>query len=54
AILATGDELVAPEESPQAGQIRNSNEVMLHTQIQQADALPRPLGIARDERDHLR
>lgn len=54
AILATGDELVAPEERPQPGQIRNSNEVMLHTQIQQAGALPRPLGIARDERDHLR
>src|SRR5690606_36379130 len=47
AILATGDELVAPEERPQPGQSRNSNEVMLHTQIQQAGALPRPLGIAR-------
>ncbi|MCA9022570.1 MAG: molybdopterin molybdotransferase MoeA, partial [Planctomycetaceae bacterium] len=54
AILATGDELVAPEESPQPGQIRNSNEVMLHTQILQADAKPQPLGIARDERNHLR
>lgn len=54
AILATGDELVAPEESPQPGQIRNSNEVMLHAQILQADAKPQPLGIARDERNHLR
>ena len=54
AILATGDELVPPEERPQAGQIRNSNEVMLHSQILQADARPVPLGIARDERAHLR
>ena len=54
AILATGDELVAPEESPEPGQIRNSNEVMLHAQILQTDAKPQPLGIARDERNHLR
>lgn len=54
AILATGDELVPPEQRPEAGQIRNSNEVMLHSQILQADARPVPLGIARDERSHLR
>ena len=54
AILATGDELVAPEESPEPGQIRNSNEVMLHAQILQTDAKPQPLGITRDERNHLR
>ena len=53
-ILATGDELVAPEECPQAGQIRNSNEVMLYTQVLQSQARPIPLGIARDERSHLR
>lgn len=54
AILATGDELVPPEECPQAGQIRNSNEVMLTTQVLQAHAEPVALGIARDERTHLR
>lgn len=53
-ILATGDELVPPEETPQPGQIRNSNEVMLYSQILQAHARPVPLGIARDERSHLR
>ncbi|WP_298859789.1 gephyrin-like molybdotransferase Glp [uncultured Gimesia sp.] len=52
-ILATGDELVAPDESPQVGQIRNSNEVMLYTQVLQSHARPIPLGIARDERSHL-
>lgn len=54
AILATGDELVPPEQFPQPGQIRNSNEVMLQTQILQSQAHPIPLGIARDERSHLR
>ncbi|MCA9016146.1 MAG: molybdopterin molybdotransferase MoeA [Planctomycetaceae bacterium] len=53
-ILATGDELVPPEASPQAGQIRNSNEVMLYAQILQSHAQPIPLGIARDERTDLR
>lgn len=53
-ILATGDELVPPDESPQAGQIRNSNEVMLYSQILQSYARPIPLGIARDERTDLR
>ncbi|MDF1746797.1 MAG: molybdopterin molybdotransferase MoeA, partial [Gimesia sp.] len=53
-ILATGDELVAPEDAPQVGQIRNSNEVMLYTQVLQSHAQPVPLGIARDERNHLR
>ena len=52
-ILATGDELVPPEECPQAGQIRNSNEVMLATQVLQSQAIPVALGIARDERSHL-
>ncbi|QDT94898.1 molybdopterin molybdotransferase MoeA [Gimesia aquarii] len=54
AILATGDELVPPEQPPQPGQIRNSNEIMLHTQIVQSQANAIPLGIARDERNHLR
>ncbi|QDV53745.1 molybdopterin molybdotransferase MoeA [Gimesia fumaroli] len=52
-ILATGDELVPPEETPRAGQIRNSNEVMLNSQILQSHARPVPLGIARDERTDL-
>lgn len=54
AVLATGDELVPIEQTPGPGQIRNSNEVMLCAQIQRAGATPVPLGIARDERAHLR
>lgn len=53
-VLATGDELVPIEQAPGDGQIRNSNQSMLVAQIIQSGAEPRPLGIARDERDHLR
>lgn len=54
AVLATGDELVPSSASPGPGQIRNSNEPMLAAQIQQAGAIAVPLGIARDNREHLR
>ena len=52
-VLATGDELVPIDETPKAGQIRNSNETMLVAQLRVAGAEPVPLGIARDERAHL-
>lgn len=54
AVLATGDELVRIDQTPSAGQIRNSNETMLAAQITQAGGEPVPLGIARDERSDLR
>lgn len=54
AVLATGDELVPVEQTPGPGQIRNSNEMMLCAQIRRAGGEPMPLGIARDERAHLR
>jgi molybdopterin molybdotransferase len=53
-VLATGDELVAVGQIPADGQIRNSNETMLVAQIRQAGGVPVPLGIAKDERTHLR
>ncbi len=53
AVLATGDELVPVAETPQPGQIRNSNEMMLAAQIQRAGGVAEKLGIARDERTHL-
>jgi molybdopterin molybdotransferase len=53
AVLATGDELVEIWETPGPGQIRNSNETMLTAQIRQAGGEPVPLGIARDNREHL-
>lgn len=53
AILATGDELVPADQEPGPGQIRNSNEPMLAAQIARAGAVPVPLGIARDDKEHL-
>lgn len=54
AILATGNELVTPAEVPGPGQIRNSNETLLHACVQRAGGDALPLGIARDDRDDLR
>ncbi len=52
-VLSTGDELVEPGRKPGPGQIRNSNGPMLVAQTVRAGALPRFLGIARDEPGHL-
>lgn len=54
AIIATGDELVEVQESPQPGQIRNSNGYTLHTQVREAGAAPTLLGIGRDNLEDLR
>lgn len=53
AILSTGDELVEPQETPEAGQIRNSNGPMLVAQVVRAGGRPRYLGIVRDDADAL-
>ena len=53
ACLATGNELVETHETPPPGKIRNSNGPMLAALAADADAQPVPLGIARDEREHL-
>lgn len=49
AILSTGDELVEANTSLKPGQIRNSNGPMLAAQTVAAGAVPRYLGIARDD-----
>jgi len=53
AILSTGNELVAPETRPKAGQIRNSNGPMLEALVQRTGCAVVNLGIGRDERDEL-
>ena len=54
AILATGDELVEVRESPEGGQIRNSNSYTLLAEVLAAGAEPVLLGIGRDNVEDLR
>ena len=54
AVLATGDELVPPEQLPGPGQIRNSNGPMLRALIEKAGTRPILLGIGLDNRQQLR
>ncbi len=52
-VLATGDELVSPDEPLTPGKIRNSNEYTNVALVRLAGGLPVPLGIARDNVDDL-
>jgi molybdopterin molybdotransferase len=54
AVLATGDELVSPEDTPSPGQIRDSNSAALLAAAQAAGAEAVCLGRARDQEDELR
>lgn len=49
AVLSTGDELVPVDRQPGPGQVRDANGWALATQINDAGAVPRLLGICRDE-----
>ncbi|HET6573511.1 MAG TPA: gephyrin-like molybdotransferase Glp [Fimbriiglobus sp.] len=49
AVLATGSELVEADTKPGPGQIRNSNGPMLVAQAARSGAVPRYLGIGRDD-----
>ena len=53
AILATGDELVLPGETPGLDQIVCSNTFGIAAMVRQAGGDPRLLGIARDSRESL-
>jgi len=53
AILATGDEVVGLGEVPHEAQIYSSNSHALSALIRECGAIPRQLGIARDDPDHL-
>ena len=53
-VLATGDELVPPEEVPEGGRLRNSNGPMLEALARRAGARVTSLGIARDDQKGLR
>jgi molybdopterin molybdotransferase len=53
AIISTGDELLNVEDRPQPGKIVDSNSYTLAAAIAETGALPRVLGIARDNRKGL-
>ena len=48
-IIATGDELVEPSETPLPHQIRNSNSYQLYSQIERAGGQPSYYGIVKDD-----
>ncbi|MFQ6101577.1 MAG: gephyrin-like molybdotransferase Glp [Anaerolineae bacterium] len=54
AILATGDEVVPPDETPGPGQIRDANSYTVAAQVQAFGGLPLLLGVARDREDLVR
>ncbi len=54
AILATGDEIVEPSETPAGHQIRNSNVYSLAAQVERAGGTASILPIARDDIDSTR
>jgi molybdopterin molybdotransferase len=54
ALIATGDEIVEVNETPQEFQIRNSNIYSLAAQVERAGGMPRILPIARDTEAHTR
>jgi len=49
AILATGDEVVPPDQAPGPGQIRNANSYTVAAQVRAFGGLPLLLGVARDQ-----
>lgn len=53
AILATGDEVVSLGEVPHEAQIYSSNSHTLSALVAECGAIPRQLGIGRDDPDHL-
>ncbi len=54
AIVATGDEIVAIDETPLEHQIRNSNVYSLALQVKRAGGLPEILAVAKDNREDTR
>ncbi len=52
-VISTGDELVPPERTPAAGQVRDVNGPLVCALLEQAGALPRFCGIVPDQEDRL-
>ncbi|MCP4539152.1 MAG: molybdopterin molybdotransferase MoeA [Chloroflexi bacterium] len=54
AILATGDEVVPPDQLPGPGQIRDANSYAVAAQVQSFGGVPFLLGVARDQEELVR
>ncbi|MGQ9710746.1 MAG: molybdopterin molybdotransferase MoeA, partial [Anaerolineae bacterium] len=54
AILATGDEVVLPWETPGPGQIRDANSYTVAAQVRKYGGIPLILGVVRDEETLVR
>jgi molybdopterin molybdotransferase len=54
AILATGDEVVPPDEAPGPGQIRDANSYTVAAQVVRWGGVPILLGVARDREELVR
>ncbi|HKA55495.1 MAG TPA: gephyrin-like molybdotransferase Glp [Candidatus Binatia bacterium] len=50
ALISTGDEIVAPDQTPKPGQIRNVNQYSLRAMIGEAGGEPLDLGVVKDDR----
>jgi molybdopterin molybdotransferase len=53
-VVSTGDELIAPTEAPEFGQVRDSNAYTIFGSLREAGAMPVLAGIVRDDVDSLR
>jgi molybdopterin molybdotransferase len=53
-VLSTGDELISPTESPDFGQVRDSNAYMLFGALREVGAIPVLAGIVPDEVEQLK
>jgi len=54
AVLATGDEVVPPDQTPGPGQIRDANSYTVAAQVQAFGGVPLLLGVAHDEETLVR
>lgn len=52
-ILSTGDELVAPDQVPPPGKIRDINSTTLTALVEEAGGIAQPLGICIDDFEHM-
>jgi len=53
-VISTGDELIPPTESPEFGQVRDSNAYMIFSALRDVGAQPVLAGIVKDDVDALK